>query len=314
MAKELKMTAREADIAEQIRGLCSAIMGDTTEMANLREEIEELSDKVKNTRLAMCTEIAAMSSAGQWTAGEIKRASAHAAKMGNSTEGAGKTVGVFCSEIGVFAHPDVRDDFPTILTACQEAWANERQAVKDSDDPKSVPTPIKKYQSREYKLILQTTRAIRDGEVVITCVADVVAWAVRNDPDFDEEKVEKRLKSAAEMLRKIAVDFAHGDVGQAATFLEGIEAKDLMDSRNAMLAAKAKQTAKPLAPIPPVVAARVAAAKAVTPPPAPAAPKTPPTPPQAAPEPMVVEGSFPGAADLDNLLGDGETAELAAAA
>lgn len=288
MAK-VTMTDRERDIAEQIRGVCAQIVPDVDKINDLKDETVLRNDTLSTSKLGIMAQIAEMSSVGKWLPGEITHATAYAAKMGNTNpddDRSAKSLATFLSEMNAVAHPRVRDRFKELLGAVEEAWAAEEQARALDKD---VETPVRKWAKRKYHAILQTMRAVKNGDADISDAADVVAWAKTNDPDFDAEHVAKRLKTIAEALQSVFVDFANEDVGVAQRYVAAITAEDLLESLKVKNAAKAKaereyrlaNTPKP-APTPTPVPASQAAPQAVQ------APAPTPTPIAAAPAPTPI--------------------------
>ena len=239
MAK-VTMTDRERDIAEQIRGVCAQIVPDVDKINDLKDETALRNDTLSTSKLGIMSQIAEMSSLGKWLPGEITHATAYAAKMGNTNpddDRSAKSLATFLSEMNAVAHPRVRDRFKELLGAVEEAWTAEEQARALDKD---VETPVRKWAKRKYHAILQTMRAVKNGDADISDAADVVAWAKTNDPDFDAEHVAKRLKTIAEALQSVFVDFANEDVGVAQRYVAAITAEDLLESLKVKNAAKAK--------------------------------------------------------------------------
>jgi len=239
MPKNVTITPRISEIAAKIRGACLAIVEPHGQMVEHQDAVKELSGTLQATRLSVALEIAEMSSVDKWLPGEIEVAVKHAAKSSNDPDNedrSAKTLATFMSEMRVVASPKVRDLFPCILQSVEDAWDEETTLLEmaDSKEKASVPTPVRKYASRKYHCVLQVTRAVKDGEASITSAQDVIDYCKANDPDHDEEKVEKRLKRIVEQLQQVYHDFGNDEIKTCVEYLETISAKELLDSRRAL--------------------------------------------------------------------------------
>lgn len=267
---------RVTTIANLIRSKCLVLAEPAEQMDEAQKSITALSQGMNLSRIAVIAEVAALSAAQDWTAAELKVACDQAAK-GNSDDRSAKTVGVFISEMKTFASPKVRNELPTIIEACEAAWRDEEELLAECEttaERNAVETPVRKFKSRKYHLIMGAARAVKSGELRVECAQDIVDWCVENDPDFDEDKVAAKLKAVVDALEKIHVDFGMAEIRTAADYLITITGKELLASRKAMLNAAAQRDAERLeghrlAPLPPAALAQHAAPSTV--PPAPAA-------------------------------------------
>jgi hypothetical protein len=301
MAKnETTTSARAAEIASKIHTACSAIGATHRDMMDHQEQVQDLSAQLNGiggSRLAIATEIAAMALSENWTMSEVVQGCALAGKMGNSQDSTSKTIGVFISEMKTFAHPKVRENFPVILAACQDAWQAEQDAlacVDSAEDRKAIDTPVKKYKSRIYHLVTDIARQVKADKLTVAGAQDVVAWAVANDPDHDEDKIKGRLDALVGQVDAIFADFGLEELKVAADYLRTVTAKELLEARKVMLAG-------------------------VTPPAQPARPEVVADVPKAAQDVSsgadvsVAESVIEGVADLDDLMNDNVQAALLAA-
>jgi hypothetical protein len=233
------------DIAEKLHIACGVIADPTRASNEHRAEINKLSGEMNNiggSRLGVAASIAATAHAEAWTDAEIVQAIGKASKRPSNYDSAtNKTLGVFISEMKQFASPKVRADFPVILDACQSAWLAEQDylAGLEGDEKKDADTPIRKFKPRIYHLVIEAARRIKDGKLVITSAADVVAWARDNDPSFNETKVAKMIVSSTAKLREAFSNFGLADVDEVQTVLEylgTLTAKELLAARSKMLA------------------------------------------------------------------------------
>jgi hypothetical protein len=234
------LSERELDIAQRIRGLALRIADDLDDKFTAMDAAQAASGNEQTGRMGILVEVAELSQSQQWTDTEIKLAAARAKSMAMDNrpdeDRTKKTVGVFCSEMQVPAHPSVRARFPTILAACQDAWnrENAEKAVTPISARSELDQPVHKYKSRLYQLILEVTRAVRDNKVVVVNYEDVVNWARQNDPDHDDEKIAKRIGAIIIALHEMAKDFGDEDLKLAETYLRNITPKKLRASRAAM--------------------------------------------------------------------------------
>lgn len=246
MASKVTLTDRERDIASQIRNACVSTTATVDEINKHKDDVEKLDDGLTSDKLIIMAQVAKMSSVGKWLPGEILHATAYAANMGNVNPDdprSAKSLSTFMSEMNAVAHPKVRDRFPVILGAVKAAWAAEKAALAAD---KSIPAPVKKWASREYHAISQAMRAVKNDDANFTCADDVVLWAAQHDPDFNPERVANRLKTLADALQTVFVNFANEDIGRAQAYVQSVSAEQLIESRKIKLAKehKAKQEHK----------------------------------------------------------------------
>ena len=292
------VTARVLDIAARIHTACGAIRADTAAIQENMKDTQERSANLTGTRIGVASEISAMAHAEDWTAGEVALACDKAAKMGNAEDQTAKTMGVFISEMKLFANPKVRVHFVNLLETCEAVWAYETELLAGADSPEekaNLETPVRKWQSRKYHLLANVARAVKEAKLAAPLTQDsLTQYARDNDPDHNETKVAGRLKGIIETLGKMYADFGLNDIQVATEYLGTITAKDLLASRKAMLDAEEDRlAAHPLTDLPPAVA-----------------------PVQAPARPHMVLTNPPeiseGVADLDDFMNDRQSSLLAA--
>jgi hypothetical protein len=264
MAKSTPMVSdRVDDIAHRIRAACSAVAEPTQRMEDAQEAMQEASRDGSNTRLSVVTDVAAMAHAEDWTNGEVAQACERAAKMGNASGGdasrSAKSVGVFISEMKTFASPKVRGYLPNLREICDEAWADETEllASVEREDRDAIKTPVRKWQSRFYHLLMNVARAVKDGTLNGSMSKqDLVDYAVANDPDHNATKVAARLKTIIASIDAFHADFGMEELQTAAEYLRTITTEELLAARKTLLASQAALTPPPVVEAPaPVIAA-----------------------------------------------------------
>ena len=243
VTKVTTYSAREIAIAKSISGLAQRIYTDVVLQSNARDEIAELAKTEASTRIEVCEMVAEYSERDQWTLEEVAKACGLAASMpvGNhkpDEDQNTKTIVVFCSELGVYAHPKMRANARTLIEACELALKEEKERTLGDK-------PVSRFQSNLYKLALHLARRERDGEVRIRQVADVVTYAKENDPRKDATRIAKQIASVTKTLKRMFEEFHHTDLQLAAQFLESIKAESLMASRTAMVKAIEEASKKP---------------------------------------------------------------------
>jgi hypothetical protein len=267
MAKIVEVvSARVEDIAARIRAACVALSEPMDRYFEAEDAKNLASGDGNNTRLSVITDIAAMSHAESWTYGEVAQACERAAKMGNA-QGAErsrteKSVGVFISEMKTFASPKVRGYLPDLREVCESVWADETEllASVDREDRESIETPVRKWQSRFYHLLMNVARAVKDGKLDGNLTKQgLIAYAVANDPDHNAVKVAARLKTILEKIDAFHADFGMEELQTAADYLRTITTEELLAARQTLLASQAALTP------PPVVEAPAAPAPAPAP-------------------------------------------------
>jgi hypothetical protein len=291
------------DIAAVIRGKCLGITGNHSAMMAAKDTMDGENRALTNVRLSVCKDIADLSQIHQWSEGDLEQAVKLAvATPSNNQPGQERTekaTAVFCSQIKAVAKPGVRGQFPTILAAIQTAWAAEQQEIALAKTEKRDPKdPLRKFVSREYEMVLRACREIHKGETGLDLRTpdDVVQWAILNDPDFDAERVAKRVKALATVLHDFYQDFPHAALDAAKQAIASVPAKQLVEARNVKLAADA---------------ARLAAMPLRGPVPVPVAPLAiVPTP---DPGPSTAAEPAEGVINVDTLMNDAPVAELLAA-
>jgi predicted component of type VI protein secretion system len=289
--------ARESDIAHLISAACRKITSDLDDKFTAQDAVSALTEGVTNARMAIALEIANASVAGDWKRDEIARACKHAVRLSNrkppeTTEHnqqerddyaktaearTEKTVATFISEVALYAHPKVREKFPTIMRACADAWEAENALIADTDkeDRHTLNIPCHKFSKRLYHLTTQITRAVRHDEAQIENVLNVIAYCAANDPDHNADKIAKRVEAITSLLRAMHNDFGLEKLLTCVGFLDTISADQLQASRAAKLAAEEAARQKlnvtpvakvtTVAKVAPVVVAPVVTAPVVAP-------------------------------------------------
>jgi len=253
MAKIVEVASeRVNDIASRIRAACGVLSEPADRLFSAQDAMNAASQDGNNTRLSVISDVAAMAHAEDWTHAEVAQACERAAKMGNSDDRTAKTVGVFISEMKVFASPKVRGHLPDIKTTCEKLWADETEllASVEPGERKDVETPVRKWQSRFYHLIMHVSRAVKDGKLAAPVTEQaLIDYAVANDPDHNETKVAAKLKSIIDQIDGFHADFGMEELKIAADYLRTISGKELLASRRELLAArKALEPAPVVAP------------------------------------------------------------------
>jgi hypothetical protein len=254
MAKIVEIASdRVLDIASRIRAACVALAEPEDRKFEAMEAAQGAANDGNNTRLSVITDIAAMSHAEEWTHAEVAQACERAAKMGNSADGeqsrSARSVGVFISEMKTFASPKVRGHLPDLRATCEAVWADETEllASVEREDRDAIETPVRKWQSRFYHLIMNVSRAVKEGKLTAPMSKDdLIAYAVANDPDHNATKVAARLKTLIGQIDGFHADFEMEELKIAADYLRTISTDELMAARKALVAARAALNPPPV--------------------------------------------------------------------
>ena len=227
------------------------------------------------------------------------------------------SVATFISEMRQVASPKVCGGFNDLADACQKAWEEENLQIAAAklagEDPKTLHTPVHKYKSRLWHLVIDFARRVADDKKNQTSFVgpyDVIVYCEAHDPDEDAEKVAKRLEAIAKMIDDVYKDFADPDLRMAADYMRAIEPDALRPFKVKKTTATSQAYEGPLAPLPPKpTPTTVEAPPPVSEAPGAAAPTLPPTlPPTLEP----ATGVFDPLDGIDDLLGDKPAFMLAA--
>lgn len=215
-------------IAVQIDQIARSIYTEHSEWLAAAEETANKNGELVNKRLKLCSDIAKIADDGEWQDDHIKAAIKMAtARIAGNTPGDDKTskaMQVFVSQVTLAAHAAVRGQFDTLTSVINKAWqAEQEQAKKDKKDGKAIDTPIKKFVSREYELVLRACREVikpaeygrkldnPDDRLMLRTPKDVETWARVNDPDLDPVKTASQLDNVIKQLKAMASNFADTD-------------------------------------------------------------------------------------------------------
>ena len=223
-----KMTDRELEIAQHIRGACTKIAETLADKADAMESVQNLAASEVHGRVAVILEIADMASSQNWTESEVTWACSHAAKVKGNDERTSKSIATFCSEMKNVASVRVRLHVPAIYEHVKQAWDIETDMlVEDKDAPK----PLRKFAKRFYHLFTDAIRKTKTGEIWLTSAADVVTWAEANDPDLNAGTVADQIARIADQLADMFKNFAHSDLQDCAVALGALNQQALTATR-----------------------------------------------------------------------------------
>lgn len=287
MAKIIDATPLSAnriqDIAAAIYNTCATGNMDFEAVVDAKDVVDEKSKAAGSKREEIMAAIAKLSGAGKWIPREVDLAAKSAITMHNNVK-TKKAMETFIGEIKHSAHPDVRGHFDALLAIRNAAWQEETDQLAID---KAAATPLRKCFKRSYHALIQSMVVCAKG-VVFTTVADMVDYAIANDPDKNAAAVYKKIETLRKQLEDFAVDFPADDLRAAADTLGKLSFNELQVAQERRLADTNPPTvaaATPAAnvvvaptptPVPDADKARLAkaftAATVVTPHAAPAAP------------------------------------------
>jgi len=238
MAKKSKTTfnldaARIAAMAQSLRTNADDVNVDVGLHTAAKDAAKAAGENVNSKRVDIMFVIADLASQDNWLPEEIDAATKIAAKDngGPTTEGSIKT---FLYEIGYAAHPNVRDNFRTMVSVVNLAWANETEQSVISQG--ATPTPIAKWAKRKYHALTGVMKAAKNEGILIQQESDLIAYAKDNDPSENVGKVFKKFEKLIADLRGFNVDFPVDDIGNAIQTLEGVTEKHLAAAQARKLA------------------------------------------------------------------------------
>lgn len=235
-AKVNTVADRLSHITIAMRNLAQQVMQPAQEISDAAKDLQDKRDDTMSLKEQLMIQVAKMSAAEAWTAGEINQAAKEAGKVqANRAEGekptAGeKAMGVFISDLRQVAHPMVAAKFISLVALRDDAWAREDDAYKNAETKEAkaeVARPCRKLWQRKYHMLMSMVRNTIDEKASFDHVQDVIDFAVANDPDLDVERIKARLLTAVKSLTDIYNDFAHDDIKCAIDFLSVIDADDL---------------------------------------------------------------------------------------
>lgn len=250
----IEATDTQKAISDVLRNVALEALGQIDATNKARSDWDGERETLTNDRLTLCGKIANTSADQKWTAADIDTA-LKVAK--NSTWGnrplndpAYRTLGVFVSELAIFAHPNVRAGGSQLISCCKEAFLQEALLKQGNKD---APTPIRDWQPSVYKLAITLARGVRDGNYSVTTAEDVWAIAEANDPSKDPKRAEKRIKAIRGELQEMFNIFGHGALKIALDAMNNITAESLITSRaQTRPAPKEAPISVPVTPVPPV--------------------------------------------------------------
>lgn len=242
---------RVSDIAEAMFQASRPFVGTYDLIQDAKDAKTAADEDHASSREGIITTVAALSTAGNWTLGEIKAAVALAAKKVNGDDRAAKTHATFISEIKRVAYPLVRAHIPDFITLRDTVWDLEQEQL---DLDKSSPTPVRHAFKRRYHTLLSgLCGAAEDGLIIVT-PAELTAYATLKNPDLDAAKILKRLDKIRQDLADIAVDFPVEDIAHCAQTLENIEKVTLEAARERKLQDTMAEVSHIAPPVPAAVA------------------------------------------------------------
>lgn len=215
-------------IANQIDQIARSIYTEHSDWLAAKDEMDGKAGELGNKRMTLCSNIAKLADEGEWSdehiKSAIKMATARIAGNTPSDDKTSKAMQVFVSQVSLAAHEAVRGQWDTMTSVLAKAWdAEQEQAKVDKKAGRDADTPIKKFVSRPYELVLRAAReVIKPAEygrkitdpsdrLTLRTPADVTHWARVNDPDMDATKVASKLESMIKQLKAMATIFADSD-------------------------------------------------------------------------------------------------------
>ncbi len=237
---------RISQMAGAIFNTCKQITGELEDYKNA-SDIKDVAGKVATSKRELIMgEIAKLASQGNWTPKEVGQAVKLTAKMNNS-QSCEKALATFIGETKHAAHPDVRDIYHTLVDIRDRAWQAETDMIegaKGTPDAKTLKTPLRKTFKRSYHALIKAMHAVQEG-VVFVSPEDLVAYAEKNNPDHDAEKVAARLAKIHADLSSFYVDFPVDDIGVVLDTLRGITEKELAEAYNKRVADEGNDEVSP---------------------------------------------------------------------
>lgn len=225
---------RVADIAQKMYGAVAGANQELSDHNDAKALATKAGEDLRSKREVILGSVADLSVADDWTELEIKAAAKAAAQMHNDAT-TKSAVATFVNDCQRAAHPRVRARFNELFEIVRSAWLDEEeQRALDKD----APAPIKKLFKRKYHALLGTFKIVIDGVNSIDDVQDLIDYANANDPDFDADKIAKKLEKIVDQLSDFNVDFPMTTISDAIKRLSEIDAKDLAAARADKIAGK----------------------------------------------------------------------------
>lgn len=245
--------ARVEAIADAIHTACSGTRAYDQERDDAKSALTDASDKAINAREAIMVALANLSVQGQWTDQEIRHCAAVAA--GRSNNKSDKALATFIGETKRAMDPKVRSYVPDLVALRDKVWDDE--AMLHAAD-KDMPTPCKKAFVRKYHMMITMFGECADGWL-FTTPDQVVRYAVAHDPDWNAEKVAKKVAQLKTMIDEIYSRFSDAPLQVASQALDDVSKLTLDASRRQdnVETPEVVQTAPIItAPTPPTVVAQ----------------------------------------------------------
>jgi hypothetical protein len=237
----ITMQDRTSSIAAQIRyaldDLTKTMDAKTKVQADAKEAVDGVKGTEVNQREITLGELSVLSYDNDWTMQEIKIAAPLVTKGNVSLH---KSMATFLGEAKAAMHPDVREVFSTIVQVRDAAWQAEVETLATNA---ASPAPIKKAFSRKYHFLLSLLRQAADG-VIYETVEECVSYAQSRDPDYDPERIAKRLTKIREDLETFYADFPVEGIQACVSRLAGVGVGELVEARAQKLGNKRKGRAK----------------------------------------------------------------------
>lgn len=239
-------------IATAIRSAMSPIIDADGASAAAREAQQEASQNATTMREGVMGTLAQLASAGAWNVKDIDAAAKMACGDALGNEVLPKSVSTFVGEARRAMHPDVREQFPTLVRLRDDVWNAEKEERKAD---KAAKTPLMTACARSYHALVGMMGAVIDG-TTFTRASDVTAWAEAKDPSLDPKKQADALEAMLAKLAAMAAIFPDPDLLAAVDSLRPVGAEALKAARAELLGREeARLQSHKLAPVPTTVVA-----------------------------------------------------------
>jgi hypothetical protein len=213
-------------VADQIRAVCEPIAATVLAENDAKKSVKRTSKEGITTRETIMAKLAKLSVEEQWTDDEIDGAATYIKSNADQTE---KTVAVLVSQIKVAAKPLVRENFGSIITVINDAWAEEQDAKEAG-----LETPLRKLKARRYALVCHILVQIAEKKLAPTFDADdLLAYAESKaeEKKIDAEKARKKIEAIVKQIDELHSVFPYEDLRAASANLRNIDVYDLEESR-----------------------------------------------------------------------------------
>lgn len=231
-AENTPLSTRELQIANAIHAEAKKIHASVKGAYDASQVKKGHLDNAFGSRLDIAKRIADLSTRGDWTADELDRACKHAAQdmpfsNNDAADTVASTLGVFCSEMKQFGHPNVRYRVHTLIANVHKQWEIENAIKLDPTD--TSDTPAHRFKTREYSLVLFIARLMRkDENVSVLCPQDVIDICAHHDKSTDVKRVKAKLNAVVKQLQGIREEFDAldtDDIQTAIDYLDEIAAR-----------------------------------------------------------------------------------------